>query len=97
MSSVRNYKLLSVWPYKEQTVRFCFFDIPEIFSCLPPLSPVTIAKPDTMTTREWGNASVKEIRQRLHRGSSIISRLYSAYAAERDPNRETLMIKLLQQ
>ena len=47
--------------------------------------------------REWGRASVKEIGQRLHRDSSIISRLYSSYAADRDPTRETLLVKQLQQ
>ena len=43
--------------------------------------------------RDWGRASVKEIGQRLHRDSSIISRLYSAYAADRDRNKETLLVK----
>ncbi len=46
--------------------------------------------------REWGRASVKEIGQRLHRDASIISRLYSAYAADRDRNRETRLAKELQ-
>jgi len=43
--------------------------------------------------RDWGRASVKEIGQRLHRDSSIISRLYAAYAADRDRSRETLLAK----
>ncbi len=47
--------------------------------------------------REWGRASVKEIGRRLHRDPSIISRLYSAYAADRDRNKETLLAKQLQQ
>jgi hypothetical protein len=46
--------------------------------------------------REWGKASVKEIGNRLHRDSSIISRLYSAYAADRDWNRERRLAKQLQ-
>jgi chromosomal replication initiation ATPase DnaA len=47
--------------------------------------------------REWGRASVKEIGQRLHRDSSIISRLYLAYTADRDRKTETLLAKQLQQ
>ena len=47
--------------------------------------------------REWGRASVKEIGRRLHRDPSIISRLYSAYAADRDPNKEALLAKQLRQ
>jgi chromosomal replication initiation ATPase DnaA len=43
--------------------------------------------------REWGKASVKEIGRGLHRDPSIISRLYSAYAADRDRNKETLLAK----
>jgi putative transposase len=46
--------------------------------------------------RERSRASVKEIGQRLHRDPSIISRLYSAYAADRDQNRESLLAKQLQ-
>ena len=45
--------------------------------------------------RQWGRASVKEIGQRLHRDSSIISRLYSAYAAGRDSKKEALLAKQL--
>jgi putative transposase len=47
--------------------------------------------------REWGRASVKEIGKRLHRDSSIISRLYSTYAADRDRDKEKLLAKQLQQ
>lgn len=47
--------------------------------------------------REWGKASVKEISRRLHRDPSIISRLYSAYAADRDQEKETLLAKRLRQ
>ena len=47
--------------------------------------------------REWGRASVKEIGRRLHRDPSIISRLYSAYAADRDQNKEALLAKQLRQ
>ena len=46
--------------------------------------------------REWGRVSVKEIGRRLHRDPSIISRLYSAYAADRDPNKERLLAKQLE-
>ncbi|HEY7555394.1 MAG TPA: transposase [Candidatus Binatia bacterium] len=46
--------------------------------------------------REWGRASVKEIGRRLHRDPSIISRLYSAYAADRDPNKEMWVAKQLE-
>jgi len=46
--------------------------------------------------REWGRASVKEIGRRLHRDPSIISRLYAAYAADRDPNKERLLAKQLE-
>ena len=45
--------------------------------------------------REWGRASVKEIGRRLHRDPSIVSRLYSAYAANRDPNKERSLAKQL--
>jgi REP element-mobilizing transposase RayT len=47
--------------------------------------------------REWGRVSVKEIARRLHRDPSIISRLYFAYAAERDHNKEKKLAKRLQQ
>ena len=47
--------------------------------------------------REWGRASVKEIGRRLHRDPSIISRLYAAYAADRDPNKEMLVARQLAQ
>jgi hypothetical protein len=47
--------------------------------------------------REWGRTSVKELGRRLHRDPSIISRLYSAYAADRDQNKETLLAKQLRQ
>ncbi len=46
--------------------------------------------------REWGRVTVKEIGKRLHRDSSIISRLYSAYAANRDREREKLLVSQLQ-
>jgi hypothetical protein len=46
--------------------------------------------------REWGRASVKEISRRLHRDPSIISRLYAAYSADRDRNKELLMAKHLE-
>ena len=46
--------------------------------------------------REWDRVSVKEIGRRLHRDPSIISRLYSAYAADRDPNKERLLAKQLE-
>jgi REP element-mobilizing transposase RayT len=46
--------------------------------------------------REWAKASVKEIGRRLHRDPSIISRLYAAYAADRDRNKELLMAKQLE-
>ena len=45
--------------------------------------------------REWGRVSVKEIGRRLHRDPSIISRLYSAYAADRDPKKEMLLAQQL--
>ena len=47
--------------------------------------------------REWGRETVKEIGRRLHRDPSIISRLYSAYAADRDQKKETLLTKQLGQ
>lgn len=33
--------------------------------------------------REWCRVTVKELGKRLHRDSSVISRLYSMYAADR--------------
>ena len=45
--------------------------------------------------REWARTSVKEIGRRLHRDPSIISRLYSTYAADRDQNREKKLAKQL--
>jgi chromosomal replication initiation ATPase DnaA len=47
--------------------------------------------------REWGRASLKEIGKRFHRDSSIISRLYSTYAADRDRDKEKLLAQQLQQ
>ncbi len=47
--------------------------------------------------REWARASVKEIGRRLHRDPSLISRLYAAYAADRDRNKERLIEKQLEQ
>ena len=43
-----------------------------------------------------GQGDLKEIGRRLHRDPSIISRLYSAYAADRDPNKERLLAKQLE-
>jgi len=47
--------------------------------------------------REWGRVSVKELGRRLHRDPSVISRLYSAYAADREQVTEALLAKQLQQ
>jgi REP element-mobilizing transposase RayT len=47
--------------------------------------------------REWSRLSVKEISRRLHRDPSIISRLYSAYAADRDQKKESLVAEQLRQ
>jgi hypothetical protein len=47
--------------------------------------------------REWAKASVKEIGRRLHRDPSMVSRLYAAYAADRDPNKEIWVAKQLRQ
>ena len=41
--------------------------------------------------REWSRASVKEIGKRLHRDSSVISRSYSAYAADRDRDKRKII------
>ena len=46
--------------------------------------------------REWGRASVKEIARRLHRDPSIVSRLYSLYATDRDLNKERLLAQQLE-
>jgi chromosomal replication initiation ATPase DnaA len=45
--------------------------------------------------REWGRVSVKELGRRLHRDPSIISRLYSAYAAARDEKGEAVLLQQL--
>ena len=47
--------------------------------------------------REWGRASFKAIGRRLHRDPLIISRLYAAYAADRDRNKMLLIAKQLEQ
>jgi hypothetical protein len=46
---------------------------------------------------EISATSVKEIGRRLHRDPSIISRLYAAYAADRDQKKENRLAKQLQQ
>ena len=46
--------------------------------------------------REWSRASVKEIARRLHRDPSIVSRLYSLYATDRDLNKERLLAQQLE-
>lgn len=43
--------------------------------------------------REWGRVSVKELGKRLHRDPSVISRLYSAYAASRDEKKEAVFLR----
>ena len=45
--------------------------------------------------REWGRVSVKGLGKRLNRDPSVISRLYSAYAAARDKKRETALLQQL--
>ncbi len=45
--------------------------------------------------RERAKASVKEISRRLQRDPSIISRLYTAYAADRDQEKETQLAEQL--
>jgi hypothetical protein len=47
--------------------------------------------------REWAKATVKEIGQRLHRDPSVISRLYAAYAADRDYENEAGLAEQLRQ
>src|SRR5207245_6373944 len=47
--------------------------------------------------REWGRISVKELGRRLHRDPSIISRLYAAYATNRDTKAESRCVRRLQQ
>jgi chromosomal replication initiation ATPase DnaA len=47
--------------------------------------------------REWARTSVKEIGRRLHRDPSIISRLYAAYAADRDQKKENRLANQLRQ
>ena len=47
--------------------------------------------------RKWGRVSVKEIGRRLHWDPSMVSRLYSVYAADRDQNKKTLLAKKLRQ
>jgi putative transposase len=45
--------------------------------------------------REWGRVSVKELGTRLRRDPSVISRLYSAYAAARDLKTEKGLLQQL--
>jgi putative transposase len=45
--------------------------------------------------REWGRVSVKELGRRLHRDPSVISRLYSTYAAARDSKKEAVLLQQL--
>jgi chromosomal replication initiation ATPase DnaA len=45
--------------------------------------------------REWGKVSVKKLGRRLQRDPSIISPLYSTYAADRDSKKETLLVQKL--
>jgi chromosomal replication initiation ATPase DnaA len=45
--------------------------------------------------REWARASGKELGKRLHRDPSVISRLYSAYAAVRDQKLEKSLLQHL--
>jgi REP-associated tyrosine transposase len=45
--------------------------------------------------REWGRVSVKELGKRLHRDPSVVSRLYSVYAADRDKKTETAILQEL--
>jgi chromosomal replication initiation ATPase DnaA len=59
-----------------------------------------LVKPRSMLVymaREWGRVSVKDLGRRLHRDPSIISRLYSAYAAARDQKKEAVLAKQLRQ
>jgi REP element-mobilizing transposase RayT len=45
--------------------------------------------------REWGRVSMKDIGRRLHRDPSVISRLYSMYAADRDEKKEAVLLQQL--
>jgi putative transposase len=45
--------------------------------------------------RECGRVSIKELGRRLHRDPSVISRLYSTYAAARDRNKEAVVLQQL--
>ena len=59
-----------------------------------------LVKPRSMlvyVAREWAKASVKEIGRRLHRDPSVISRLYAAYAADRDYENEARLAEQLRQ
>ncbi len=59
-----------------------------------------LVKPRSMLVyiaREWAKTSVKEIGRRLHRDPSVISRLYAAYAADRDYKNEARLAEQLRQ
>ena len=59
-----------------------------------------LVKPRSMlvyVAREWAKASVKEIGRRLHRDPSVRSRLYAAYAADRDYEKEPRLAEQLRQ
>jgi putative transposase len=45
--------------------------------------------------REWGRVSVKELGKQLHRDPSVISRLYSSYAAARNEKKEAVLLRQL--
>ena len=45
--------------------------------------------------REWSRVSIKELARRLHRDSSVISRLYSAYTASRNEKIEKSLLQQL--
>lgn len=47
--------------------------------------------------REWGRVSAKELGRRLHRDSSMISRLYALYATHRDERAEARIDQELKQ
>ncbi|MGH7235045.1 MAG: transposase [Nitrospiraceae bacterium] len=47
--------------------------------------------------REWGGLTTRELGKRLHRDPSMMSRLYAAYAAQRDAAREATLKRALAQ
>jgi hypothetical protein len=91
------------YPYRERSLPYCCGWWPKAYGATEK-DLVQVGRQRKWVTarsmlvflgREWGRVSVKELGTRFRRDPSVISRLYSAYAAARDLKTEKGLLQQL--